>query len=55
MRFDAVEHHAPSAYKRMVDSLAMHELPGKLADAMAKVKGGFHNAAIAAQTAFRLT
>lgn len=54
MRFDAIEAHVPTAYKKMVDSVAMHELPGKLADAMAKVKSSFHNAAIAAQTALRV-
>ena len=54
LRFDAAEHHVPAAYKKMTNSLAMQELPGKLDGAIANVKRGFHSQAIAAQTALRV-
>lgn len=54
MKFDAVEHHVPAAYKRMTDSLALRELPAKLDAAANSVRRSFHNPGIAAGMATRV-
>lgn len=54
LRYDATDHWAPDAYKRMTDSIALWELAPKFDKAIGSVRNSFYNPALAAKASTRV-
>ena len=54
LKVEALEQHLPDAYKKVVDSLALGELPAKYDKAINSVRTSFYNPALAAKAKLRV-
>lgn len=54
LKVEVLEQHLPDAYKKVVDSVALRDLPAKYDEAIKSVRTSFYNPALAAKAKLRV-